>query len=64
MGQKHLYLNALLVLIYLILSQKYFLFYLLNLYFLLIFLYVKNLFMVLLFYLYNYPHYKYHHFHL
>lgn len=56
MGQKHLYLNGLLVLVYLVLFQKYFLFYLLNLCFLLFYYYVKNLFKILLFYLYNLLH--------
>lgn len=54
MDQIHLYLNVLMVLVYLILFQKYFLFCLLNFYFHLLLYHVKNLFKVLLFYLYNY----------
>lgn len=64
MDQIHLYLNGLLVLVYLILFQKYFLICLLNFYFHLFLYYVKNLFKVLLFYLYNYSHYIYHSFRL
>ena len=60
MDRIHLYLNDLMVLVYLILFQKYFLICLLNFYFHLFLYYVKNLFKVLLFYLYNSSHYIHH----
>lgn len=60
MDQIHLYLNDLMVLVYLILFQKYFLIYLLNFYFHLLLYYVKNLFKVLLSHSYIHPHYIHH----
>lgn len=64
MDQIHLYLNGLMVFLYLILFQKYFLICLLNFYFHSFLYYVKNPFKVLLYYLYNYPHYIHHSFRL